>query len=305
MNLTVFSSPKPFVDEHISRIQRNAIRSWQHLGSGVEVLLLGDEQGAAQVASELGIEHIQDVRRNELGTPLLSSIFERAQAVSKSDLMLFVNADILLLPEMLDFGIRLQQRLPRFLAVGSRIDLEVKDELLFADDWPAGFISRVQSQGRQHQPAGSDYFLFRRGQLFELPPFALGRAGWDNWMIYAGRRAGIPVVDASDAVRIVHQDHDYRHLPGGQPHYRHPESRQNVELAGGVEMIFTLRDTDWIATGEVVRRRPARLADIGRRVETRLYVLFGPGRFSHAAWLLFHPVQFLRYFISRVKQERT
>ena len=78
----------------------------------------------------------------------------------------------------------------------------------------------------------------RRDALVE----SFGRAGWDNWMIYAGRRSGWPVVDATASIMIIHQNHDYSHLPGGQPHYRLPETDENVRLAGGKRVIFHLRE---------------------------------------------------------------
>jgi CBS-domain-containing membrane protein len=44
---------------------------------------------------------------------------------------------------------------------------------------------------------------------------------------------------------IVHQNHAYRHLPGGRPHYTLEESERNQALAGGVQHMFTLLDTDY------------------------------------------------------------
>ena len=46
--ITAFTAPKPFTNPHIATIQRNAIQSWIHLGSEVEVLLMGDEEGMAE-----------------------------------------------------------------------------------------------------------------------------------------------------------------------------------------------------------------------------------------------------------------
>jgi hypothetical protein len=34
-------------------------------------------------------------------------------------------------------------------------------------------------------------------------------------------------------------------LPGGQAHYRLPETGENVRLAGGKRTIFTLKDANW------------------------------------------------------------
>ncbi|MGQ9834042.1 MAG: glycosyl transferase family 2, partial [Candidatus Villigracilaceae bacterium] len=70
--LTLFSAPKPFTDPHIAVIQRNAIQSWLRLPD-VEVILLGDEAGLAQVAAEFGVKHLPEVACNPSGTPLISS----------------------------------------------------------------------------------------------------------------------------------------------------------------------------------------------------------------------------------------
>ena len=63
-------------------------------------------------------------------------------------------------------------------------------------------------------------------------------------MIYEARRRGWACVDATGSIQIIHQDHDYSHLPQGQAHYRLPETFENVRLAGGRRTIFTLIDTD-------------------------------------------------------------
>ena len=72
---TIFSAPKPFLDPHIARIQRNAIASWLRLGEDVEILLVGDEPGLAEAGAEFGVRVLRDVERNEEGTPLISSMF--------------------------------------------------------------------------------------------------------------------------------------------------------------------------------------------------------------------------------------
>jgi hypothetical protein len=132
--------------------------------------------------------------------------------------------------------------------------------------------------------------------LQAIPHFALGRAGWDNWMIYAARRAAIPVVDGTPRITVVHQDHDYAHLPGGQPHYRLPESRLNQELAGGQEMIFRLEDTDWVMTDGGARPKRLKERRVLRWAETQAYLRFGPGVAARLVRLLLHPWSTLIYY---------
>ena len=112
--LTIFTAPKPFTDPHIAVIQRNAIQSWMHLGQGVEVILVGDETGMAEVAGEYGLTHLPDVEANEWGTPLVSSIFGLARQASESHLLAYVNADILLMPDFLDVSQQVAAQAERF-----------------------------------------------------------------------------------------------------------------------------------------------------------------------------------------------
>jgi hypothetical protein len=66
--------------------------------------------------------------------------------------------------------------------------------------------------------------------------------------------ASAAVVDASRAITIVHQEHDYAHLPGGRPHYR--RRLRNCWPAGAG--IFRLEDADWeFAAGGLTRKRLA------------------------------------------------
>ena len=91
--LTLFSLPKAFSDPHIALIQRNALASWRHLGPDVEVLVMGDDPGVAEAASELGAEHVGQPAVNEFGTPLLDWAFREAARRGSGELLCYVNAE--------------------------------------------------------------------------------------------------------------------------------------------------------------------------------------------------------------------
>ena len=89
-----------------------------------------------------------------------------------------------------------------------------------------------------------------------MPDFTIGRAGWDNWMIYKARKEKWTVIDCTPSVIIVHQNHDYGHLPGGKPHYEHPDTNENIRLAGGEANIrYTILDAthQLVPNGKLVR----------------------------------------------------
>ncbi|MEA4907848.1 MAG: hypothetical protein VB089_09510 [Anaerolineaceae bacterium] len=287
--LTVFTAPKPFTSDHIACIQRNAIRSWLSLGAAVEVILIGEEDGLAETAAELGVKHLPQVRRNFHGTPLVSSIFDLARQHSHSPLLAYVNADILLLPDVVTAAQQVADQAERFLIVGQRWDLDVRQPLDFPAGWEAQLRARTLSEGRLHPRGGSDYFIYPRACFQHIPDFAIGRAGWDNWMIYEARQRGWAVVDATPSVMIVHQEHDYSHLPQGQPHYRLPETGENVRLAGGQRTIFTLIDSDRQLVAGQVTRQSSGWQKFWRETEIWPLVRLHSGLLANLSYAAFHP----------------
>lgn len=240
--LTLFSAPKPFTDPHIATIQRNAIRAWTLLPD-TQVLLLGEEAGLAEAAAQLGVTHLPGVGHNPAGTPLISSMFELARRASESPLLCIVNADMLLMNDFVEAAARSIRWREEFVLLSQRWDLDIREPLDFKAGWQTRLRGQVREHGSLHRPAGSDFFLFPRACYQDVPDFAIGRAGWDNWMIHRARQARWPVVDCTPSVTIVHQNHDYRHLPGGQSHHNLPETHENTRLAGGEAAVrYTILD---------------------------------------------------------------
>jgi len=240
--LTLFTAPKPFKGPHIATIQRNTLRNWKALGEAVEVVVIGDEPGIAEVCEELSLLHLPDVRCNIMGTPLISSIFDLARSVNNSPYLVYANADILFLPELITAVRTLGTEKDQYLGVGQRWDLDVEDKIPFSGDWADQLRQRAQRDGELHGQTGSDYFVYPRRCFRDIPDFAVGRAGWDNWMIFRGRWQHWPVVDMTDSLMVIHQNHGYAHLPGGVIHYQQPETQDNVRMAGGRRTIFKLSD---------------------------------------------------------------
>lgn len=270
--LTIFTVPKPFAG-HIGIIQRNAIQTWARLRPACQVILCGDEAGTADAAAALGAERILDVRRNEFGTPLLNSVFAAVEARATHPLLCYVNADILLLTDFVEAARRVAESKGRFLMVGQRWDLDVAEPLAFdRPDWEQTLRTRVERSGSLHPPSGSDYFVYPRGTLGELPPFAVGRPGWDNWMIYRARDRKSAVVDATAATLVIHQNHAYGHVKQSTgPAWEGPEGDRNITLIGGDDRIYTLADATHRLTPGGVRRAfsPAHLK---RRLRTMAIV---------------------------------
>ena len=272
--ITLFSATKAFTDPHIAMIQRNAIKSWALLPD-VEIILLGQETGLAEAARELGVTHIPDVVRNESGTPLISSMFQLARENSNSKLLCIINADMILMSDFIDVAKQASGLKDKFVLLSQRWDFDITRPIEFTEGWQDGLSSMVHRQGSLHRPAGSDFFLFPKSSYMDVPNFTIGRAGWDNWMIYKARKEKWPVIDCTPSVMIVHQNHDYSHLPGGKPHYEHPDTNENIRLAGGEANVrYTIVDaTHQLAGGKLTRPKISYLRFM-RGVELSLRKIF-------------------------------
>ena len=78
------------------------------------------------------------------------------------------------------------------------------------------FAQRARTREGKLQIARSiDYFAFSRGLYPPMPPLAIGRFWWDNWLLWKARSLQAKVVDATKAVLVVHQNHDYSHTTYG------------------------------------------------------------------------------------------
>lgn len=246
-HLAIFTAPKPFVDPHITTIQRNAIKSWKALGTRVDIWLVGDEAGVKANAFDLGVGYQPEVQRNPQGTPCIDSIFNLVRESNSHRYMCYVNADILLFPDLLETMDRVIEQFQHFLVIGRRWDAPIKEPLNIFPGWHKEFIEKTLKTAKLHRAAGSDYFLFARDQFEDIPPFAVGRAGWDNWMIYKARLEQWPVIDATADIQVIHQNHDFSHFSDGKIHRYQPESVENLRLAGGRHTVFTIYDSNYLS----------------------------------------------------------
>lgn len=253
--ITFFTTAKPFRG-HAGVIQRNAITSWTRIRPTCEVLLFGDEDGSAELGAELGITHVPHVQRNEFGMPRVESLFAEARRRATTPLLCYANADILFTSELVTAAQRSMSFRDRFLMVGQRVDVDIREALAFGADWEDALRVQVAC-GEYPLGWGIDYFVFPATLWAEIPrSLAVGRAGWDNWPLYAARLHGAVLIDATPVVLAVHQRHDYSHHPGGaRAVYAGPEAQRNYNTLGGIGNVFTVLDATHILTHEELRLR--------------------------------------------------
>jgi hypothetical protein len=271
--VTIFSSPKPF-QGHINVIQRNAIKSWTLLHPDIEVIVFGDDEGAAEVCEEYNIRHEPVVRRSPSGAKYLDLIFAEAQRKASHPITCYVNADMILLSDFMKAVEQVARWRNRFLMVGRRTNLDALHLQDFdSPDWETRLRGLVLEKGVAGTERGIDYFVFNRGLFPSILPLALGGPYWDNWLIWRARSLKAPVVDASAAVLAIHQNHDYSHHPQGYEGIMVSADAVNNLGLVGERRVCTLDDATHKLAAKGFEWNAGQLISPGKRAIRRWWLL--------------------------------
>jgi hypothetical protein len=250
--LTLFSTPKPFIG-HSGMIQRNALQSWKLLHPSVEVILFGDEEGAASACADLGLRHEPNVERHESRLPYANYLFSRAQQIARHDYLCYSNCDIVLLDDFL----KARAWREKFLLVGRRWDTNVTGPIDFSGpDWARRMRHTALTTGVLQHPGFMDFFLFPKGLYDSMPSLLVGRSYWDHWMVWKALSDGAALLDCSQFAVPVHQNHDYLYHPDGKRGTdRDDLAMRNKRLSGNGRHLRSSLDSTHRLTSEGEIRR--------------------------------------------------
>jgi len=244
--ITFLASPKPFTG-HVGKIQRNAIRSWLAVHPEVEVLIYGDGEGVPEACGGMGVHHVSDISCSPSGIPFFNGIVEHARIHARHDVQCYLNCDILITEEIIK-AIKLIT-FSRYLVVGQRIDLDEGVEIgASSEHWKEDVLRFVdKGKARLHEPTGMDYFIFPRGMWRGLPPLVIGRGGYDGALVTFCMRNKIPLINATLAIPVLHQFHDYRHMHGGEKSvFEGIDAQNNLLLHNIKHSIPNSADAQWL-----------------------------------------------------------
>ena len=177
-----------------------------------KVILFGDEGGTPQALRIPDVELVSEVGTNSFGTPLVSSMFAQADRLATSEVLAFVSADIILTHATMEAARIAMDWSRRFLLVAQRHDVDVRRLLDFDERWEERWAAETVAHGKLHSPGAVDLFMYPRGQYEHMPPFAIGRTSYDNWLLWNTVVSGIPLIDATGFVTLIHQNHDYSNV---------------------------------------------------------------------------------------------
>jgi len=252
------------------------------------VILFGDEPGTAALAEELNLTHVPVIACSPAGTPLISAMFESAEALTSDVDLCLINADVILTSDFTKGLAAVRDWSPRAVVVGQRIDIELRQPIDWGlPDWESDIRRLAQQQGRRQSEISIDWIAFPKGALTPIPDFAIGRLWYDNWLVWHAADRGLPVVDATDYIHVIHQRHDYSHKGGKAAIFEGPEARRNYELIGHWSHWHSVAHARWMLT-------PAGVVTPARGMK---YALARPRRLAS------HALRFTRPIRRRLQRE--
>ncbi len=251
--ITLFTIPKPFTDRRIDMIQQQAIWSWTELATNANIILCCDDEGVGRIAAAYGCEHLPDIERVQ-GVPLVSDAFLKVQEMHPDDTLIYVNCDMILFNSILDAVSRASEKFEEYLVIGTRWKWFNPSRV---DSLKEAYDSMLSGGGREDSPVATDYFAFPSGQYPAFPAFVIGYFAWDTWLVSHSyiERDNIAVIDASNVVMAIHQEHQHnRH------YHTDPLAQRNISMVSYSDEIRTKGRSDlapWVMTPNGIVRRPA------------------------------------------------
>jgi hypothetical protein len=249
---TIFSCPKEF-SSLFGVIQRNAINSWLNLRPTPKIILFGIEDD--EIKKEFDNENITFLPIkdfNEYKTPFIDKIFKTAMSLSNTNTLCYVNSDIILFNDF-SSTINILQKKNKFFGVGRRYNIEIDQIVKFDDENTE--IKKYLSYAKIDSYTGSDYFIFDKNSIKNIPSFLIGRTCWDNWLMHYASKNELNLTDCTSDILCIHQKHDYSHIKTStNNHYKGIEREHNFKQLGGIDKLYDIRDSNFLLKNQKLKK---------------------------------------------------
>ena len=203
--LTLFTT---FVyDEEKLFVNNNTLFNWKNLPN--VNLVIFSNCSTVQYYAKLANWHVLPVLVEAANAPVLPNMFQSVMREFDSDFYGYANADLLFTDDLVTTleTILCEMDFTRsLLVVGKRTNI------------PASYITQegalsweflkisAENYGTLFQPDAEDYFITEKNFPWGgFLPLAVGRRGYDNWIVTFSRQNNIPVIDVSGSVLCLHQ----------------------------------------------------------------------------------------------------
>eukprot|EP00276_Gloeochaete_wittrockiana_P003281 CAMPEP_0184645750 /NCGR_PEP_ID=MMETSP0308-20130426/2328_1 /TAXON_ID=38269 /ORGANISM="Gloeochaete witrockiana, Strain SAG 46.84" /LENGTH=874 /DNA_ID=CAMNT_0027075105 /DNA_START=452 /DNA_END=3073 /DNA_ORIENTATION=- len=193
--------------------QMNALRSWLSFMPSQNVLAFVDQSSTCiYLRREFPFVRcvVHSCTHPEYKLPLLNCILFEAKHLVQTEVVAYVNGDIILFDEFFKVAesIFFREKM-NAVVVGQRLDIDWNDKSDFStESLQKTHRQRALTNGVVHGDMGIDYFIFKKAFLdqIDIPPFLLGTWRWDNFLLSEALMADdVTVIDATNVIVAVHQ----------------------------------------------------------------------------------------------------
>lgn len=203
--LTIVSTMKPMIEPFITE-QTNAVLSWKKLTINPTIIIFGDDVGVKEFCEKNNIINVSTVKKNEKGTPVLADIINKGYDLMKTEYIMYINADILLMDDfsnvLVGFHNSIGKNVNSCLLTGMRYDVEKFHLLNFNGDWQNDVKNNFI--GKYSDPDAIDYFVHKRNGYKTMPEFAIARYVFDSWMLDYGIKNFDIAIDITNVCKVYH-----------------------------------------------------------------------------------------------------
>lgn len=197
--------------------QTNALRSWKALSCKPKIVVVGNDQGVAELCEREGVTHHPIVEKNKYGTPLIKSILEQGWTYADdNDIVVFINGDIVLVDDFTRTLQAFSKHYPEhhnmtYLLTARRFDWTNFHEIDFNK---TNWFETLDLQGEWSGANAVDLFVHRKGQL-AMPDSAIARFAYDTWALMNAIKNYDLCIDISESCKMIH--HLGKHYFDGMP----------------------------------------------------------------------------------------
>ena len=170
---------------------------------------------------------------------------------SQTDTLCYVNSDIILFD---DFSLSIENlKKNNYFGVGRRYNIEINKILNFENK--NDIRNKYLNNNEIDSYNGSDYFIFDKDSIKNIPRFLIGRTCWDNWLMHYASKRNLNLTDCTDDIFCVHQKHDYSHIKTNtKKHYKGIEREHNFRQLGGLDRLYTVKDSNYYLKNGVFKK---------------------------------------------------
>lgn len=239
-NFSIFSilHEMPNKDPIRHYIQLSAIWSWSQLIPVQNIFLFFENSQSCSFVKQ----HHSDIKCITLphadcidatyDRPYIKCIFEIAQRLSQTSVLIFANGDIMLEETTFHSINFIADRIWDFFVVGCRRDYEI--DLANGTDRKMVLKNAIM-HSRRHHTTGIDLIAFRAKIHLPVLPFLVGVYRWDNWLLSEViLRTNKTVIDITDSSQIIHLQPKNTGNGSIIPHQSRPGADYNDALTKNV-----------------------------------------------------------------------